>query len=94
MMKRYAAFLRGIMPTNAKMSELRRAFELAGFGEVQTVLASGNVVFSARPAPEAALQRRAEAAMKKHLDRSFLTIVRPSTCFAGCWLPTPIGRSA
>jgi uncharacterized protein (DUF1697 family) len=76
-MKRYAAFLRGVMPTNAKMPELRRAFEQAGFDDVRTVLGSGNVVFSAPGATEAALERRAEAAMEKHLGRTFFTIVRP-----------------
>ena len=75
-MRRYAAFLRGVMPTNAKMVDLRRAFEAAGFTEVSTVLTSGNVVFDARPARDAALQRRAEAAMTAALGRSFLTIVR------------------
>jgi uncharacterized protein (DUF1697 family) len=61
---------------NAKMPELKRAFELAGFTDVKTVLSSGNVVFSARPALEPAIERKAEAAMAKHLGRSFLTIVR------------------
>jgi uncharacterized protein (DUF1697 family) len=75
-MRRYAAFLRGVMPTNAKMPELRRSFEAAGFTEVKTLLTSGNVVFGARPATEAALQRKAEAAMTATLGRAFLTIVR------------------
>ena len=75
-MRRYAAFLRGVMPTNAKMIDLRRAFEAAGFTEVSTVLTSGNVVFDARPASDAALQRKAEAAMTAAVGRSFLTIVR------------------
>jgi uncharacterized protein (DUF1697 family) len=74
--RRYAAFLRGVMPTNAKMVDLRRAFEAAGFAEVGTVLTSGNVVFDARAASDAALQRKAEAAMTAELGRSFLTIVR------------------
>lgn len=77
MMRRYAAFLRAVSPMNAKMPELKRAFELAGFTDVRTVLSSGNVRFSSRPAPEAVLERRAEAAMKKHLGHSFLTIIRP-----------------
>ena len=76
-MSRYAAFLRGVMPTNAKMPELKRAFEAVGFTDVRTVLASGNVVFTASPASAATLERKAEAAMEKHLGRSFLTIVRP-----------------
>jgi uncharacterized protein (DUF1697 family) len=74
--QRYAALLRGVMPTNAKMPELKRAFEVAGFTDVKTVLGSGNVVFTAGAAPEAALQRKAEAAMAEQLGRTFLTIVR------------------
>jgi len=77
-MPRYVAFLRGVMPTNAKMPELKRCFEEAGFTNVRTILASGNVVFDARSASEAALERRAEAAMQASLGRSFYTIVRPA----------------
>lgn len=76
-MPRYAAFLRAVSPMNAKMPELKRAFEAAGFTEVKTVLSSGNVVFSARSASEASLQRKAEAAMSEQLGRAFVTIVRP-----------------
>jgi uncharacterized protein (DUF1697 family) len=76
-MPRYAAFLRGVMPTNAKMPELKKCFEEAGFSEVRTLLSSGNVVFDARKASEAALERRAEAAMLERLGRAFYTIVRP-----------------
>jgi uncharacterized protein (DUF1697 family) len=76
-MTRYAAFLRGVMPTNARMSDLRDAFEVAGFTDVKTLLASGNVLFSAPRASEESLQRRAEKAMMKRLGRSFLTLVRP-----------------
>jgi uncharacterized protein (DUF1697 family) len=75
-MPRYAAFLRGISPTNAKMPELKRAFEKAGFEEVRTVLASGNVLFDARKQSEEALVRKAEEAMTRHLGRTFRTIVR------------------
>ena len=76
-MPTYAAFLRGVMPTNAKMPDLQRAFGAAGFTDVKTVLSSGNVVFTAEKAGTARLQAEAEAAMEKHLGRSFLTIVRP-----------------
>jgi uncharacterized protein (DUF1697 family) len=76
-MKRYAAFLRGVMPTNVKMPALAKAFEAAGFADVRTVLSSGNVVFAAEPAPGPALERRAEAAMEERLGSAFLTIVRP-----------------
>lgn len=76
-MPRYAAFLRGVSPMNAKMPALQRSFEAAGFGAVKTVLSSGNVVFDARTASPASLERKAEAAMSAHLGRRFLTIVRP-----------------
>jgi uncharacterized protein (DUF1697 family) len=77
-MPRYVALLRGVSPTNAKMPELKRSFEHAGFTSVKTVISSGNVVFDARAASDATLQRRAEAAMQSALGRSFLTIVRPT----------------
>ncbi len=76
-MPRYAAFLRGVMPTNARMSDLKLSFEAAGFSQVKTVLSSGNVVFDAAAASSRALERKAEAAMDLRLGRSFLTIVRP-----------------
>jgi uncharacterized protein (DUF1697 family) len=75
-MPRYAAFLRGVSPMNAKMPELKRCFEAAGFTDVKTFLSSGNVVFSARASSEASLERKAETAMKDRLGRPFLTIVR------------------
>jgi uncharacterized protein (DUF1697 family) len=76
-MPRYAALLRGISPMNAKMPELKAAFDHAGFTDVKTVLSSGNVVFTAPRAAESTLERKAEAAMRERLGREFLTIVRP-----------------
>jgi len=76
-MRRYAAFLRGVSPMNAKMPELKRCFEAAGFRAVNTVLSSGNVVFDAPKATVAALQRKVEAAMRENLAQPFLAIVRP-----------------
>jgi len=76
-MPRYAAFIRGVSPMNAKMSELKEAFESAGFTDVKTILASGNVAFNARATSEPSLQRKAEGAMLERLSQAFLTIVRP-----------------
>jgi uncharacterized protein (DUF1697 family) len=76
-MPRYAALLRGVSPMNAKMPELKQAFEAAGFTDVKTVLSSGNVAFTARKASDAALQRLAEDAMRERLGQAFLTVVRP-----------------
>jgi uncharacterized protein (DUF1697 family) len=62
---------------NAKMPELKRCFERSGFTEVKTLLSSGNVVFNARAAAMATLERKIEAGMAKELDRTFYTITRP-----------------
>ena len=59
----YVAFLRCVSQVNARMTELKHAFELAGFTEVKTVLSSGNVVFNATSRPEAALVHQCEDAM-------------------------------
>ena len=75
-MPKYAALLRGVMPMNCKMADLRKALESAGFTDVKTVIASGNAVFSARKASEKAIAKKAEAAMQKVMGRSFMTIVR------------------
>jgi uncharacterized protein (DUF1697 family) len=76
-MARYVAFLRGVSPMNAKMTELTRCFESVGFTDVKTVLSSGNVVFTSSLRSVAAVERTAEAAMAKKLTRAFYTIVRP-----------------
>jgi uncharacterized protein (DUF1697 family) len=91
-MPRYAAFLRAVSPMNAKMPELKRAFETAGFTDVKTLLSSGNVVFSARAASAASLERKAEAAMRKRLGHAFLTIVRPLDALREMLASDPYGR--
>ena len=73
---RYAAFLRGVMPTNCRMPELKRAFEEAGFKDVKTYLASGNVTFDAPKQSNASLEKKVEAAIEKKLGRSFPTFIR------------------
>ena len=75
-MSRYVAFLRGVSPLNAKMPELKRCFESAGFTNVKTVLGSGYVVFDTRATSEKAIARKAERAMDEKLGRTFLTLVR------------------
>ncbi|MCC6929404.1 MAG: DUF1697 domain-containing protein [Gemmatimonadaceae bacterium] len=77
-MPRYVAFLRGVSPQNLSMSQLRAAMDHAGFGDVRTVLASGNVAFSTRAALEATLVRKVESALESTVGRSFRVILRPS----------------
>jgi len=78
-MPRYVAFLRGVSPQNAKSADLTRSFEAAGFANVRTILSSGNVAFDVSSKSEAALEKRAEAALQESLGRSFYTIVRSSS---------------
>ena len=61
---------------NCQMPALKTALEKAGFTDVRTVISSGNAVFSARAASEAALEKKCEVATKKYLGREFMTIVR------------------
>ncbi len=74
---------------NARMPELKRCFEDAGFSDVRTLLSSGNVVFNARSSSPAALERRAEKAMQSGLDRGFETIVRSAEFLQGFIEPDP-----
>lgn len=61
-MTTYVAFLRGIggPDTRIKMQTLKEAFEGMEFQNVRTVIASGNVIFDARPANEKELEQTIE----------------------------------
>lgn len=75
-MPRYVVFLRGVSPLNAKMPELKRCFESAGFANVRTLLGSGNVIFDTTLRSDSAVERRAEKAMRQSLDQVFYPIAR------------------
>ncbi len=63
-MARYVALLRGVNVggVNLKMADVRAAFTAIGFGNVSTVLASGNVMFDTEDGP-AATKPRIERAL-------------------------------
>ena len=67
-MERYVAFLRGINLGKRRppMSHLKELFEKLGFGDVETFIASGNVIFSSKVTETSAL----EAKIAKHLETS------------------------
>ncbi len=75
-MPRYVALLRGVSPRNASMADLRRCLEDAGYADVRTVLATGNVVFGARAAAPATLEKRLEKVIAAGLGRHFDVMVR------------------
>ena len=62
---RYATFLRGVNVggVNLKMAEVAKAFEEAGFTNVRTILASGNVLLESRSGVEA-VRKKAETALR------------------------------
>ena len=64
-MTRYAAFLRGVNVggVNLKMVEVAAALRDAGFANVRTILASGNVLVESRSAV-GGVRKKAEAALR------------------------------
>ena len=77
-MARYVAFLRAINVGGhvVKMERLRELFEDAGHTRVSTVIASGNVIFSARAQPSGAMERRLERTLANALGYEVRTFVR------------------
>jgi uncharacterized protein (DUF1697 family) len=75
-MPSYVAFLRGVSPSNLKMSDLKSCLESAGLSNVRTILSSGNAAFQSPSRSPAAVERQIETAMTKQLGRTFYTIVR------------------
>jgi uncharacterized protein (DUF1697 family) len=57
------------------MADLRKLFESAGVGGVETFIASGNVIFDARGKAEA-LERKIEAHLQKVLGYEVATFIR------------------
>lgn len=75
---RYVALLRGIMPMNPNMKgeKLKGVFEGLGFKNVQTVIASGNVVFDSPSKNTKALEKKIEDELPKKLGFKSTTIIR------------------
>ncbi len=74
----YVALLRGIGPTNPNMrgEKLKWAFEKLGFTDVETVIASGNVIFSTAARNNAALEKKIEDGLERLLGFRRAAIVR------------------
>jgi uncharacterized protein (DUF1697 family) len=75
---RYVALLRGINVGGKNlvpMADLRDAFVDAGFDDVSTYIASGNVLFTS-DRPAATLEIEIEAALEQRLGRDLVVVVR------------------
>ena len=77
-MTKYVAFLRGIMPMNPNMrnEKLRGVFESLGFDNVQTVIATGNVLFETGSKNSTALETAIEKVLPEQLGFTSTTIIR------------------
>ena len=79
-MPRLIAFLRAINVGGhtVTMERLRKEFEAVGLKDVETFIASGNVIFTARSGDLAAIEKKIEARLRQSLGYEVATFVR--TC--------------
>jgi uncharacterized protein (DUF1697 family) len=77
-MPKYVAFLRAINVGGhiVKMDQLRNLFEALGFTNVETFIASGNVIFDSHTRNTASLERKVEKHLQKELGYAVATFVR------------------
>ncbi|MDT4968417.1 MAG: hypothetical protein QOJ64_3154 [Acidobacteriota bacterium] len=77
-MPRLVAFLRAINVGGhtVKMDRLRELFESIGYVEVETFIASGNVVFKARSSNTGAHEKKIEKTLREALGYEVATFVR------------------
>jgi uncharacterized protein (DUF1697 family) len=94
-MPRYVAFLRAVNVGGrvVRMDALRRRLEDAGFGGVETFIASGNVVFDSRPTDAARLEARIEETLEAALGYRVTTFVRTIPELAGVATHEPFAGS-
>jgi len=77
-MSKHVAFLRGINVggKTIKMDALRKMFEVLGYENVRTLLASGNVIFESKTASEDKLRAEIETGIKKSFGHDVHVILR------------------
>jgi uncharacterized protein (DUF1697 family) len=77
-MTRYAAFLRGVNlgRRTVKSADLKAAFVRLGFADARTLIASGNVLFSADETSEDKLIGRIEAGLEEAFGFAVGTVLR------------------
>jgi len=94
---RYVALLRGINVGRAKpvaMTELKEEVEALGFGEVRTLLRSGNVVFTGKREDPDQLSRAIEAAIEQRFAMKVGVVVRTGDELAAAVAANPIAEAA
>ncbi|HEV7683404.1 MAG TPA: DUF1697 domain-containing protein [Pyrinomonadaceae bacterium] len=80
-MPKYVAFLRAINVGGhtVKMDYLRTLFEALGFTNVETFIASGNVIFDSPSRSSKALEKRIEASLELTLGYAVATFIRSTS---------------
>ena len=75
---KYLAFLRAINVGGhtVKMDHLRKLFESMGFANVETFIASGNVIFDSKTKSTAALEKKIEKQLQNGLGYEVKTFIR------------------
>ena len=91
--RRYIAFLRAINVggRTVKMDHLRRLFAEMGFTNVETFIASGNVIFESADTDAARLERRIEAGLQDGLGYRVDTFIRTPDELAAVAATWPFG---
>jgi uncharacterized protein (DUF1697 family) len=84
-MTRFIAFLRAINVGGhtVKMDHLRRLFESLGFSNVETFIASGNIVFETTSKNAQALEKKIEGTLREALGYEVATFLRTDVELAG-----------
>ncbi len=97
-MPRLIAFLRAINVGGhvVKMDALRKQFEALGLTDVETFIASGNVLFTSRTSNLAALEKKIEIRLEKALGYEVRTFVRTEAevCAIARYKPFPAAAIA
>src|SRR5580658_2019879 len=77
-MARYVAFLKAINVGGhvVKMEQLRQLFSALKFSNVETFIASGNVIFETKSTPDEKLEQKIEKHLEKALGYEVATFVR------------------
>jgi len=93
-MTRHAAFLRGVNlgRRTVRSAELKSAFEALGYEDVKTLLASGNVLFDAKPGK--GLKQQIEAGLKAQFGFDVPIVLRTLDALKAMVAANPFGRKA
>ena len=96
-MTKFVALLRAVNlggPTQVSMAELRQMSEKMGFSDIQTLLQSGNLVFTAGRESPASLEDRLESESNKMFGRPLEVFVRSEPEWRGVVEANPFPEEA